>query len=203
MEIQPPAPAPPPAAPAEPLVFHPKPKNTGPVFEPPFPGVRTEPLIEIYGGYAYARLVNGGTSTNVIDGVLGSFGWNFKPWLQLVGDTSYSTVTVSGTKTVLYGNHFGPRIFLRRAQSGWGMSPFVEALFGGSRADTTTGGVKTSNQAFSIKAGGGLDMHPSRHIEIRVINVDYYRTSFPGTTSQNNYWASAGVVFRFMGGRPH
>jgi hypothetical protein len=156
-------------------------------------------LIEIYGGYAYARLVSGGNATNVITGALGSFGWNLKPWLQVVGDTSFSTVTVSGTKTVLYGNHFGPRVFIRRAQNKWGMSPFVEALFGGSRADTTAGSTKTSNQSFSIKAGGGLDMNPSRHIEIRVLDVDYYRTSFPGNSPQNNYWASAGIVFRFLG----
>jgi hypothetical protein len=157
--------------------------------------------MEIFGGYAYARLGSGANATNVIDGVLGSFGWNFKPWLQIVGDSSYSMVTVGTTKTVLYGNHFGPRIFLRRAQHAWGMSPFVEGLFGGSRADSTSGGVKTSNQGFSIKVGGGLDMNPSRHIEIRVIDFDYYRTSFPSNSPQNNYWASAGIVFRFMGGR--
>jgi len=144
----------------------------------------------------------GGPATN-LNGALGSFGWNVKPWLQIVADSSYSVVTTNGTKNVLYGNHFGPRYF-HRGRNRWGITPFVEALFGGSRADTTpsgTGGYATSQNAFSIKAGGGLDIHPSRRWEIRLLDVDYYRTSFGTNLHQNNYWASAGIVLRFFGGR--
>jgi hypothetical protein len=142
-----------------------------------------------------------GTSTNLNGGV-GSFGWNFKPWLQLVGDSSYNFVTVNGTKTVLYGNHFGPRYFYRR-HNRLSVTPFVEALVGGSRADVTvtgTGGYKTSNNCMSYKVGGGLDLHPSRHWEIRVFDFDYYRTSFGTNVHQNNYSASAGIVLRLFGG---
>ena len=160
-------------------------------------------MLEFFGGYAYARLDNGGSGIN-INGGLGSFGVNIKSWLQIVGDTSYSVTTVSGTKTVLYGNHFGPRIY-HRARLRWGASPFFEAFVGGTRVDTTVTGTyasKTSDNSFSIKAGGGLDIKPSRHVEIRVFDVDYYRTSFTSATNphQNNYWASAGVVLRFLGG---
>ena len=165
-------------------------------------GRRLMPLFELYGGYAFTRFDGGPGVTTNFNGVLGSFGWNVKRWLQIVADSSYSVVTVSGTKNVLYGNHWGPRLFLR-GHGKWSMTPFVEGLVGGTRADTTisgVGGYSTSANCISYKVGGGLDIKPSRHLEIRVLNVDYYRTSFGTSVYQNNYWASAGIVLRLFGG---
>jgi len=164
--------------------------------------MRRTPLIEAFGGYAFARQDNGAGSGTNLHGGMGSVGWNFKPWLQVVADSSYNVVTVGNTKNVLYGNHFGPRYF-HRGRSRWGATPFVEALVGGSRADTTitgVGGYTTSVNCLSYKVGGGLDLRPSRHWEIRVFDVDYYRTAFGTNMHQNNYWASAGVVLRLFGG---
>jgi hypothetical protein len=194
-----PEPAQPTPAEAAAPAIQPADSRTG--WERPRPSLRTAPLMEVYGGYAFARLVSGGTGTN-LNGVLGSFGYNIKPWLQLVGDSSYNVVTTNGTKNVLYGNHFGPRFF-RRGRNRWAATPFVEALVGGSRADTTVsgvGGYKTSQNCFSIKAGGGVDIHPSRRIDIRLFDVDYYRTSFGTNLHQNNYWVSTGIVLRLFGG---
>ncbi len=167
------------------------------------PSTRKQPLVELFGGYAFVRLDNGGGYGSNLNGALGAFGWNVKPWLQIVADTSYNFVTVSGTKTVLYGNHFGPR-YTHRGRNKWGVTPFVEVLFGGTRADITvsgTGGYNTSDNSLSIKAGGGLDINPSRHFEIRLFDFDYYRTSFGLNSHQNNYWASTGIVVRLFGGR--
>jgi len=194
-----PAPAQPAPAEAAAPAIRPADSRTG--WERPRPSLRTAPLMEVYGGYAFARLVSGGTGTN-LNGVLGSFGYNIKPWLQLMADSSYNVVTTNGVKNVLYGNHFGPRFF-RRGRNRWSATPFVEALVGGSRADTTVsgaGGYKTSQNCFSIKAGGGLDIHPSRRIDIRLFDVDYYRTSFGTNVHQNNYWVSTGIVVRLFGG---
>jgi hypothetical protein len=193
-------PQPTPAQPAAPAIRHAETRST---WEKRNPGaIRHTPLIEVFGGYAFARQDNGaGTSTN-LNGGMGSVGWNFKPWLQVVGDSSYNVVTISGTKNVLYGNHFGARYFHRR-RNRWGATPFVEALVGGSRADITvtgTGGYTTSTNCLSYKVGGGLDLRPSRHWEIRVLDVDYYRTAFGTNMHQNSYWASAGIVLRFFGG---
>jgi hypothetical protein len=202
-----------PAVQPEPTPAEPAPAAIRPVsikesWEKPNPGVRTVglrkmPLIELFGGYGFARLDGGGGTGTNLNGVLGSFGWNAKPWLQIVADSSYDVVTVSGVKTVLYGNHWGPRIFFRRVRNRWGATPFVEGLAGGSRADTTvsgTGGYSTSVNCFSFKVGGGLDIKPSRHLAIRLFDVDYYRTSFGPNLHQNNYWASAGIVLRLFGG---
>ena len=84
------------------------------------------------------------------------------------------------------------------------MTPFVEGLVGGSRYDITIsgpGGGATSQNCISYKAGGGVDFHISHRWEIRVIDLDYYRTSFGTNMTQNNYWASAGVVLRLFGSR--
>jgi hypothetical protein len=193
-----PEPEPAPAQPAAPPI---RPAVDSTRWEKPNPTVRTAPLIELYGGYSFARLVSGGSGSN-LNGALGSFGWSIKPWLQIVADTSYNVVTTNGTKNVLYGNHYGPRYF-HRSRNRWGITPFAEALFGGSRADTTitgTGGYTTSDNCFSIKVGGGLDIHPSRRWDIRLFDADYYRTSFGTNVHQNNYWISTGVVLRLMGG---
>jgi len=172
-------------------------------WEKPNPGgIRRTPLIELYGGYAFARMDNGGGSTSNLNGALGSIGWNAKPWLQLVADSSYNLVTVGGVKNVLYGNHWGARIF-GRTRNRWGLTPFVEGLAGGSRADSKVsgaGGYSTSANCFSFKAGGGLDLRPSKHWELRLLNVDYYRTAFGTGLHQNNYTASVGIVLRLFGG---
>jgi hypothetical protein len=203
-EPDPPAPTaaqpkPAPAQPAPPAI---RPADTHDTWEKPLPSVRRSPLIELYGGFAFARLVSGGSSTN-FNGALGSFGWNFKPWLQIVGDSSYSFVTANGTKNVLYGNHYGPRYYYR-SRNRWNITPFAEAFVGGSRSDTTvsgSGGYNTSENSLSFKVGGGIDFHPSRRWEIRLFDADYYRTSFGTNAHQNNYWISTGIVLRLFGGR--
>src|SRR2546425_32264 len=190
-------------APAQSAARPPRSKAAKTGLERSIPSTRKQPLVELFGGYAFVRLDNGGGYGSNLNGALGAFGWNVKPWLQIVADTSYNFVTVSGTKTVLYGNHFGPR-YTHRGRNKWGATPFVEVLFGGTRADTTvsgTGGYNTSDNSLSIKAGGGLDINPSRHFEIRLFDFDYYRTSFGVNSHQNNYWASTGIVVRLFGGR--
>jgi hypothetical protein len=52
----------------------------------------------------------------------------------------------------------------------------------------------------SFKVGGGVDMKPSRHFEIRLFDADYYRTSFGTNLHQNVYWISTGIVIRLFGG---
>jgi hypothetical protein len=193
-------PQPSPVQPAIPAI---RPADTRTSWEKPRPGgVRRAPLLELYGGYAFARLDGGGGTGTNVNGVMGSFGWNIKPWLQIAADSSYNVVTVGGTKNILYGNHFGARYF-HRGRNRWGLTPFAEALVGGSRADTKVSGstiYNTSQNCLSFKVGGGFDIHPSRHIDIRLFDADYYRTSFGTNANQNNYWISAGIVVRLFGG---
>jgi hypothetical protein len=205
-------PAPAAAAPAEPGPAQPAPaKPAAPAVRPadlkeswekPRPSVRAAPLLELYGGFAFARMGGTGFGSNSIGG-LGSVGWNARSWLQILADTSYNVETVGGAKNVLYGNHYGPRFFYR-ARNRWGITPFAEALVGGSNFKTTvsgSGGYSASTGAtLSYKVGGGVDIHPSHRWEIRLIDVDYYKTAFGTDTHQTNYWISTGVVLRLFGG---
>lgn len=185
-------------APASPVVEAPQIQPSRRRARAPFPNEEPGvPMIELFAGYGFTRF-GGGTGTN-LNGALGSFGFNMKPWLQIVGDLSYNFVTISGTKTVLYGDHFGPRIYLR-SRSAHGPIPFVEGLIGGSRVDATTAGTTTSQNGLTYKGGGGVDLNISRHLSARLVNADYYRVPFL-TSSQNNYSFSAGIIFRF-GGSP-
>jgi hypothetical protein len=199
----PPASAQPQPASPEPAAPAIRPKVERASWEKPNRAARKPTLFEFYGGYAFARLGSsgGGTSTNM-NGAMGSIGLTLRPWLQIVADSTYNYVTATGTKNVLYGNHFGARYFYR-SHNRWGATPFFEGLVGGSRADTTitgTGGYTSSVNCLSYKAGGGLDIHPTRHWEIRVIDVDYYRTAFGTGLHQNNYWVTTGVVLHLFGG---
>lgn len=193
-------PQPAPAEPASPAV---RPANTRSSWEKRTPaGVRRAPVLELFGGYAFARLDGGGGPATNVNGALGSIGWNAKPWLQIVADTSYNVVTISGTKNILYGNHYGPRYF-HRGHNRWGLTPFAEGLIGGSRSDTSIVGVpgyNTSQNCISFKVGGGLDIHPYHRFDIRLFDVDYYRTAFGTNAHQNNYWATTGIVIRLFDG---
>ncbi|MFI5095519.1 MAG: hypothetical protein ACHQIK_18960 [Candidatus Acidiferrales bacterium] len=190
------------AAQPEPAPAPIRPADKVETWEKPRSGGRTAPLMELYGGYAFTRVGGASNGTN-LNGAMGSFGWNPKSWLQVVADTSYSIQTVGNTKNVLYGNHFGPRFFYR-VRNRWGLTPFVEGLVGGSSERTTisgTGGSTSSTgSALSYKVGGGIDIHPFRHWDIRLFDVDLYRTTFGSGTQQNNYWISTGVVLRLFGG---
>ena len=210
-EANPPATAQPEPATAQPEAEPAPPAKPAPVIKPadkietwekPRPSVRTAPLIELYGGYSFSRFGGASNGTN-LNGAMGSFGWNVKSWLQIVADTSYSFQSVGGTKNVIYGNHYGPRFF-RRMHNRWNLTPFAEGLVGGSDAKTTVSGAggytASSGATLSYKVGGGIDMHPSHRWDIRLFDVDYYRTSFGTNTHQNNYWISTGVVLRLFGG---
>jgi hypothetical protein len=170
-------------------------------WEKPNPGGKRPSLLELFGGYSFTRTNSSGTKTN-FNGALGAFGLNLRPWLQIIGDSSYSTVTQSGIKYTLYGNHFGPRFFFRRPNR-WNVTPFAEFLIGGSRIDTSISGLSgyaSSENCISYKVGGGVDIRAGRHFEFRAIDGGYYRTSFGTNLTQNNYYVSTGFVVRLFGG---
>jgi opacity protein-like surface antigen len=89
--------------------------------------------------------------------------------------------------------------------------PFAEILFGGALTHfhgsvataTSFTNVNTSNNAFSLAAGGGLDIQLTRTLSIRPFQMDYLLSRFGnsiipgGDHNQNNFRYSAGINLTF------
>lgn len=80
-----------------------------------------------------------------------------------------------------------------------GVVPFAHALFGVSHMrasfDDPLLSCRKSDTAFAMAFGGGLDVHASEDIDIRVIQFDYLPTFFNGKR-QDNFRAGAGIKIK-------
>lgn len=147
------------------------------------------PKAEVYAGYDYVRLDARGTSYN-FNGGSGQFAYNANNWLGVVGDFG-GYYTNNGFTGGIISYMAGPRINFRGHGN---VTPFVQALFGGAHSITTT-----SENAFAMTVGGGVDIKITEHFAIRPVQAEYFMTRFADGPSnqQNNFRFSAGVVFRF------
>jgi opacity protein-like surface antigen len=168
-------------------------------------------------------------------GVASNFnGWNVEAqynvtrWLGVVGDfggrygtpiVASSASGVSGLPSLTaYSLLFGPVLSYKTKAR---MTPFVHALFGWDRASlsgSALSGLPSSSAAttytdFAMAFGGGLDYKLSRHLAVRVGQLDYLYTGhdlnslygsafgpgrFQGLAShENNLRFSTGIVVRF------
>ena len=78
--------------------------------------------------------------------------------------------------------------------------PFAHALFGVAKLKTETNEfgplLSFSDTSFALALGGGLDVTVNDRLAIRVVQIDYLRTSFFDGT-QNKGRIAAGIVLRF------
>jgi outer membrane immunogenic protein len=162
-----------------------------------------KPTFDVFAGYSYLRERPSSGSTNdfSLNGGSASFAYNFNRWLSGVADVgAYHNGNILGTKTdgTLTTYLFGPRISYRHFGR---VTPFGEVLFGGAHAGANFLGTTSSQDAFAMAVGAGVDYRLSKRLSIRPLKVDYLLTRFsePGraTQNQNNIRASAGVVFHF------
>ncbi len=158
---------------------------------------------DVFFGYSYVRAnpATAGVPSFNLHG--GSASLAFHPWgsLGIVGDVGgyhNGNVLGSGLGTTVYTYLFGPRFSYRRSER---VVPYVQALFGGAHATGNFFGTSNSRNAFAMTAGGGLDINATRHVGLRLAQVEYFLArfeEFPGTrSSQNNLRLSTGIVFRF------
>ena len=160
------------------------------------------------------------TSFNVFGGGLAGV-YNFTPLVGIKADFQFYTQG-SGVKNTLEHDGFpagqlsanfvtymfGPQI---KKHSGK-FQPFGEALFGAAHSnefaqilqDEGIINKSSTNNAFAMEFGGGLDIPLTPNIQFRPVEIDYLLTRFGvnGTTytgSQNNFKYSVGVNFTFGG----
>ena len=144
--------------------------------------------VDVSVGYSYFRL--GGSGGINQNGVSGSLAYNLKSWAGIVGDFGGYHASPGGVSLNTYTYLFGPRLTLRNASK---INPFGQALLGGSRITTGSGG--GSNSQFAYSVGGGVDIGLLPHLAFRP-QVDYVGLNTPGSHT-NCTRVSAGLVVHF------
>jgi peptidoglycan-associated lipoprotein len=133
------------------------------------------PDVEVFGGYSYLR-VYGEDSNGANVSVTG----NVNRWFGITGDlsTHFATDDFGEDVTLVVG---GPKFTYRRGP----VTPYMHLMFGGAFGDGESEGAAV--------LGGGVDAQVSKHVAIRIAQVDYIATTF----RSNNVRISTGIVFRF------
>ena len=148
---------------------------------------------DVFAGYSlfrYNPATSGAKSWNM-NGGSGSFAYNAKNWLGLVGDFGgyhNGNILSSGVSSNEYTYLFGTR------------TPFGQILFGGAHATASFAGTSTSDSAFAWGLGGGVDAKINTRFSVRLGQFDYLMTRFnegAGGSSQNNLRFSTGVIIHF------
>jgi len=150
-------------------------------------------------GYSYIR-ANHATRNSTdfnIHGGTADVALNPRSWFGVVGN--FGGYHMNRFDSSLGTYLFGPRVYLptyRRA------TPFADSLFGLAH---TTGGagfsLPGSRNSFAMAPGGGLDVAASKHLSLRLGEVNYLMTNFRelpgvGRQVQNNVRVSTGIQFR-------
>jgi opacity protein-like surface antigen len=191
------------------------------------------PRVELFTGLSYGQFNPGGLLTESASGLGRHFAmpgleatgeFNFTSHLGVVADVS----GYGGTGDVdsladhlrVYNYLFGPQLTQRHIGP---FSVFVRGLAGTSHArvsfnnsagtfacpngQTTSTCAQTENR-FTYGAGGGIDLNASRHVALRLVQVDYLRNDFtncganqttctPHSGRQDNFRIAAGFNWQF------
>lgn len=145
-----------------------------------------------------------------MNGLSGEFATGLGRGFSVVADLGgyhQGNVAGSGLSLWVVDYLFGPRISYRRSKH-W--TPFAQFLVGGAHGSGTLyGGSATSlsgtsytsgsANGFSLSTGGGLDWNATRHVSVRLFQLEYLNTRLPNSSNnvQNNLRFTAGVVFHF------
>ncbi len=139
-------------------------------------------------------------------------------WLGMTADVSYyrgSTALnppLGGTANVdleLWNYLFGPQIRVVRQERFSGM---VRVLFGVTsgdadpetfqRDDGSSFRLAVKEDKFAMSIGGGFDVNINEQLAWRVIQPEYFMTSFAGGR-QGNFRFSTGLIYRFSRRKPN
>jgi hypothetical protein len=187
--------------------------------------------IDVFGGYSYLRFNPGFPQlhSRSFNGGGGGFDVNFGPMFAIKAEfmgygstsftTTFTTPIVAPRGTIPPGTYnsqgtmstylFGPVVKIPISK----VTPFGEVLSGGSvstgyfnltRSIVAGGGTiaaSTTQNAYTMAVGGGLDINLSIHFAFRPIEIDYvlsrYSNPITNVNNQNNFRYLAGVIYRF------
>lgn len=140
----------------------------------------SDPAFNTYGGGAsYTRFLNPSV------GLTADFNANFRTQ----GGADLSKISFLGGLTVLP---------VEGAKTTDNVTFSTHALFGVSHFKSDAGAISFTDNAFTMKLGGAVDVNVTDNFFIRPVQIDYAPTFF-GDTAQHNVQFSFGAGFRFGG----
>lgn len=166
------------------------------------------PKWEWFLGYSYINgRVGSGIPTFNANGGSSSIAYNVNRWFGLAADFGgYHTGTIDHVSVDAneFSYLFGPRLNYRFGENSRN-TLFGQILVGGVHGNASFAGASSGQNAFGMTAGGGLDFGVTKHVAVRVAQLEYMLTNYDfgnGYQPQNNLRFSAGVLFRWGGEKP-
>ena len=168
------------------------------------PPGRIVPRFEFAGMFQYINFNPGGgfSSFNNYGGT-GSFTWNATSWLGVteeIGATEFhrQVANVGSSSGNLTTFMVGPRVNFRKFDY---FVPYIELMMGAGHSGFGMTGNNSQN-AFTMVAGGGVDVVLTKHLVWRFAEIDYLGTSFYGDYlnaggHENSLRLGTGLVYRF------
>jgi hypothetical protein len=188
------------------------------------------PQMETFVGYTYTR-ASSATDVPAFsaNGGGGQFVYNFNKWIGGVADLGVvHNNNIGGARidNTTMNFLFGPRLSFRHPR----IRPYFQVLWGGAyvtastqvnaiavatpngaviasqlpviSGEPITARIGTSQTAFAMMAGGGLDLKIDKYVTFRPIELDYYLTRFQnlrtqGDNNQNSLRYTTGFNFTF------
>lgn len=151
--------------------------------------------------------------TNAGPGDCGCFGvnggglsasWNFRgSWFAIVDVSAEHTASAlpMGNSLTLTSYLAGARYKIPKPwlEGKHKPQPFAQILLGAAHAGGGEAGVANGSYRFATRIGGGIDVPVSSHFAVRVVQLDYYLTTFANATNdhQNNLLVGAGIVYHW------
>ncbi|HUK53810.1 MAG TPA: outer membrane beta-barrel protein [Candidatus Binatia bacterium] len=164
------------------------------------------PHWEWFMGYSYLNgRVGSGIKSYNGNGGSTSLEYNLNHWIGLVADLGgYETGKIGdvGVNVTQFTYLFGPRLNYRFGDNER-HTLFGQVLLGGDHTSASFAGLSGSDNTFAMSAGGGLDLGLTKHLALRLAQVEYLMSRFdlPGYHTQNDMRFSTGLVLRW-GAKP-
>lgn len=158
-------------------------------------------VVDVFAGYSLVHTEPGAQlSTFNANGGVASVALNFSNWLAGVveaGGVHTSNINSADVDATAVTVMAGPKIMLFHRSA---FTPFGQVLFGFIHTNPGYSQQPISHNTFAAAPGVGLDWNVTRHVGLRLAQVDYLFTRMPATTGQvnwNNFRYSAGIIVRF------
>jgi outer membrane immunogenic protein len=130
--------------------------------------------------------------------------WNFRSSLSAVVDISAEnrgSAPSANNSLTLVSYLAGARYKLPQPwlEGSHKPEPFAQMVLGAAHAGGGEAGVADGSYKFATRIGGGIDVPLSARFAVRIIQIDYYLTTFANATNnhQNNLLVGAGIVYHW------